>query len=90
MRMAEVVHWMTGFGMGVTNCAMVAALFIHNFKPSGAVVPRTGSRLDPRIRAGDTVISLRMFHHAAASMPRAKKRFVLAARAINCSPWECF
>jgi adenosylhomocysteine nucleosidase len=58
-------------GVGVTNGAMVAALFIHRFKPAEVVVSGTGSRLNPRIRTGDTVVSLRTIHHAAGSLTDA-------------------
>jgi adenosylhomocysteine nucleosidase len=55
-------------GVGVTNGAMVAALFIEKFKPSEVVVSGTGSRFNPRIRTGDTVISVKTIHHAAGSL----------------------
>jgi 5'-methylthioadenosine/S-adenosylhomocysteine nucleosidase len=55
-------------GVGVTNGAMVAALFIHHFKPSELLVSGTGSRFNPRIRTGDTVISTKTIHHAAGSL----------------------
>jgi 5'-methylthioadenosine/S-adenosylhomocysteine nucleosidase len=55
-------------GVGVTNAAMVTALFIHAFKPSEVLVSGTGSRFNPRIRTGDTVVSTRTIHHAAGSL----------------------
>ena len=55
-------------GVGVTNGAMVAALFIEKFRPSELIVSGTGSRFNPRIRTGDTVISTRTIHHAAGSL----------------------
>ena len=55
-------------GVGVTNGAMVAALFVHHFKPAEVLVSGTGSRFNPRIRTGDTVISTRTIHHAAGSL----------------------
>jgi len=55
-------------GVGVTNGAMVSALFIHAFRPSEVIVTGTGSRFNPRIRTGDTVISTRTIHHAAGSL----------------------
>ncbi|EDY84778.1 Phosphorylase family [Verrucomicrobiia bacterium DG1235] len=55
-------------GVGVTNGAMVAALFIHKFKPSELIVSGTGSRFNPRIRTGDTVISKKTIHHAAGTL----------------------
>ena len=55
-------------GVGVTNAAMVTALFVHHFKPTEVIVSGTGSRFNPRIRTGDTVISVRTIHHAAGSL----------------------
>ena len=55
-------------GAGVTNGAMVTALFVHTFKPSEVLVSGTGSRFNPRIRTGDTVISTSTIHHAAGSL----------------------
>ena len=55
-------------GVGVTNGAMVAALFIEKFRPAELIVSGTGSRFNPRIRTGDTVISTRTVHHAAGSL----------------------
>lgn len=58
-------------GVGVTNGAMVCALFIREFSPSEVVVSGTGSRFNPRIATGDTVISIRTIHHAAGSLTRS-------------------
>ena len=55
-------------GVGVTNGAMVCALFIQQFSPSEVIVSGTGSRFNPRIDTGDTVISLKTIHHAAGSL----------------------
>jgi adenosylhomocysteine nucleosidase len=55
-------------GVGVTNGAMVATLFIHHFAPARLIVTGTGSRFNPRIRTGDTVISTKTIHHAAGSL----------------------
>jgi adenosylhomocysteine nucleosidase len=55
-------------GVGVTNGAMVTALFVHTFRPAEVLVSGTGSRFNPRIRTGDTVISTRTIHHAAGSL----------------------
>jgi 5'-methylthioadenosine/S-adenosylhomocysteine nucleosidase len=55
-------------GVGVTNAAMVTALFVHEFQPSEVLVSGTGSRLNPRLRTGDTVISTQTVHHAAGSL----------------------
>ena len=55
-------------GVGVTNAAMVTALFAHYFQPTEIIVSGTGSRFNPRIRTGDTVVSVRTIHHAAGSL----------------------
>lgn len=55
-------------GVGVTNGAMVAALFIQALKPTEVLVSGTGSRLNPRLRTGDTVISTKTIHHAAGNL----------------------
>lgn len=55
-------------GVGVTNAAMVTALFIGKFQPAEVLVSGTGSRFNPRIRTGDTVISTKTIHHAAGSL----------------------
>jgi adenosylhomocysteine nucleosidase len=57
-------------GVGVTNGAMVAALFIEKFSPSEVIVSGTGSRFNPRIDTGDTVISTSTIHHAAGSLTK--------------------
>src|SRR5450432_3019568 len=58
-------------GVGVTNGAMVTALFAHHFRPAEVVVSGTGSRFNPRVRTGDTVISIKTIHHAAGSLTSA-------------------
>lgn len=55
-------------GVGVTNAAMVTALFIGKFHPAEVLVSGTGSRFNPRIDTGDTVISTKTIHHAAGSL----------------------
>jgi adenosylhomocysteine nucleosidase len=55
-------------GVGVTNAAMVTALFVQAFRPAEVLVSGTGSRFNPRLRTGDTVISTRTVHHAAGSL----------------------
>ena len=55
-------------GVGVANAAMVTALFLHEFQPAEVIVSGTGSRFNPRVRTGDTVISTRTIHHAAGSL----------------------
>lgn len=55
-------------GVGVTNGAMVAALFAHRFAPAEVVVTGTGSRFHSGIDTGDVVVSRRTIHHAAGSL----------------------
>lgn len=55
-------------GVGVTNGAMVAALLVHAFRPAEVIVSGTGSRLNPRLRTGDTIISTKTIHHAAGTL----------------------
>jgi adenosylhomocysteine nucleosidase len=57
-------------GVGVTNGAMVTALFVQHFRPAEVLVSGTGSRFNPRIRTGDTVISTKTIHHAAGSLTK--------------------
>ena len=66
LRGRRVVTTVTG--VGVTNGAMVAALFIHHFRPAEVLVSGTGSRFNPRIHTGDTVISTKTIHPAAGSL----------------------
>jgi len=66
LRGRRVVTTVTG--VGVTNGAMVAALFVHHFRPAEVLVSGTGSRFNPRIHTGDTVISTKTIHHAAGSL----------------------
>jgi adenosylhomocysteine nucleosidase len=66
LRGRRVVTTVTG--VGVTNAAMVTALFAHHFQPAEVLVSGTGSRFNPRIRTGDTVISTKTIHHAAGSL----------------------
>lgn len=55
-------------GVGVTNGAMCAALFVEKFKPRAVVVSGTGSRLNPKVSCGDTIISKKTIHHGAGSL----------------------
>lgn len=66
LRDRQVITTVTG--VGVTNAAMVTALFIEKFRPSEVLVSGTGSRFNPRIRTGDTVVSISTIHHAAGSL----------------------
>lgn len=55
-------------GVGVTNGAMCTALFLEKFKPSAVIVSGTGSRFNPAVKCGDTLISKKTIHHAAGSL----------------------
>lgn len=54
-------------GVGITNAAMTAALFIQHFKPAELVYTGSGARLNPEIRTGDIVISRKTSHHNAGN-----------------------
>lgn len=55
-------------GVGVTNGAMTSAIFCHEFSPAAVVVSGTGSRLNPAINCGDTIISTKTIHHGAGTL----------------------
>lgn len=50
-------------GVGKSNAAMVASIFIFHFKPSEVVFTGTGSRLNPKLRTGDIIIGEKTAHH---------------------------
>lgn len=52
-------------GVGVTNGAICAALFLHAFNPRALIVSGTGSRLNPTVHCGDVIVSKKTLHHAA-------------------------
>jgi 5'-methylthioadenosine/S-adenosylhomocysteine nucleosidase len=54
-------------GVGKTNAAMVATLFITEFKPARLLYTGSAARLDPTIRTGDVIVGRRTFHHDAGS-----------------------
>lgn len=54
-------------GVGITNAAMTAALFIQHFRPEELVYTGSGARINPEIRTGDIVISKKTSHHNAGS-----------------------
>ena len=54
-------------GVGITNAAMTAALFIQHFRPAELVYTGSGARLNPEIRTGDIVISKKTSHHNAGN-----------------------
>jgi 5'-methylthioadenosine/S-adenosylhomocysteine nucleosidase len=54
-------------GVGITNAAMTAALFVHHFRPTELVFTGSGARLNPAIRTGDIIISSKTSHHNAGN-----------------------
>jgi len=54
-------------GVGKTNAAFIAALFIAHFKPVRLVFTGSAARLNPKLRTGDVIIGRRTFHHDAGS-----------------------
>lgn len=54
-------------GVGITNAAMTAALFVHHFRPSELVFTGSGARLNPELRTGDIIVSKRTSHHNAGN-----------------------
>ena len=61
----EVVTAITG--VGKTNAAMIASLFLAAFKPVRLLFTGTAARLNPDLRTGDVIVGLRTFHHDAGS-----------------------
>lgn len=62
----EVITAVTG--VGVSNGALCAGLFLQQFSPRALIVSGTGSRLNPAIECGDVIISKKTIHHAAGSL----------------------
>ena len=62
---ARVVVAITG--VGKTNAAMIATLFIEKFKPVRLIYTGSAARLNPELRTGDIIIGRRTFHHDAGS-----------------------
>ena len=54
-------------GVGKTNAAFIATLFIEKFKPSRLIYTGSAARLNTALRTGDIVIGRRTFHHDAGS-----------------------
>lgn len=54
-------------GVGKTNAAMIATLFIAKFKPNRLLYTGSAARLNPQLRTGDVIIGKRTFHHDAGS-----------------------
>lgn len=54
-------------GVGKTNAAMIATLFIAHFKPQRLIYTGSAARLNPALRTGDVIVGRRTFHHDAGS-----------------------
>jgi adenosylhomocysteine nucleosidase len=54
-------------GVGITNAAMTAALFLQRFRPDELVFTGSGARLNPEIRTGDVILSAKTAHHNAGN-----------------------
>ena len=54
-------------GVGKTNAALIATLFILHFKPTRLIYTGSAARLNPALRTGDVIIGRRTFHHDAGS-----------------------
>ena len=54
-------------GVGKTNAAMIATLFIEHFNPARLIFTGSAARLNPELRTGDVIIGRRTFHHDAGS-----------------------
>lgn len=54
-------------GVGKTNAAMIATLFIERFKPARLIYTGSAARLSPELRTGDVIVGKRTFHHDAGS-----------------------
>jgi len=54
-------------GVGKTNAAFIATLFIARFKPARLIYTGSAARLNPELRTGDIIVGRRTFHHDAGS-----------------------
>lgn len=54
-------------GVGKTNAALIATLFITHFKPARLIYTGSAARLNPALRTGDVILGRRTFHHDAGS-----------------------
>lgn len=54
-------------GVGKTNAALIATLFIAHFKPARVIYTGSAARLNPELRTGDVILGRRTFHHDAGS-----------------------
>lgn len=54
-------------GVGKTNAAFIATLFIERFGPARLIYTGSAARLDPELRTGDIIYGRRTFHHDAGS-----------------------
>ena len=55
-------------GIGKTNAAMIATLFVERFRPREVLMCGTASRIDPRIRNGDVIVGEITCNHDMGSL----------------------
>ncbi len=55
-------------GVGITNSAMCAALFIARFQPRELIFTGSGARINQKLRTGDVIIAKKSIHHCAGSL----------------------
>ena len=54
-------------GVGKTNAAMIATLFLAHFRPARLLYTGSAARLNPALRTGDLILGRRTCHHDAGS-----------------------
>ncbi len=55
-------------GVGITNSAMCAALFIARFQPGELIFTGSGARINQKLRTGDVIIAKKSIHHCAGNL----------------------
>ena len=55
-------------GVGKTNAAFIAALFLAHFQPQRLLYTGSAARLNPRLRTGDIILGRLTFHHDAGNL----------------------
>ncbi len=55
-------------GVGITNSAMCAALFIARFQPRELIFTGSGARINQELRTGDVIIAKKSIHHCAGNL----------------------
>lgn len=70
-------------GVGKTNAAMIATLFLTKLRPARLLYTGSAARLNGALRTGDVIIGKRTFHHDAGSsqVDGMKYRKIIGPRA---------